>query len=240
MKKLLFLLSALLLLWGCTAEQPPENPYFTELENGNLLSPSGVEYTFLASETDLYYLGELEFAAPVEGEEETSSHMGLTYQTGMFAIENNETLLVRKEPHNEWCSIYRRADLPDFDFSVSNCVRLEYVPGITFPDEDGFHTACGGGMTDPAAIANFVKEVRSQLDLYRAGLYDLCMMPDGVLKNCYICGSIYGFFEEEPNLVIKMEVLSYDDQAYSLWLSNRDYVLPEALLLQLRALQCAS
>lgn len=239
MKKAFCLISTLvLLLCGCT--QPPENPYFTETEDGVLVSPDGVEYTRLADEGALYYLGEPVLVAPVEGEEETATHITHTSPTGMFSIPNNDNVLVRQEPHSEWFSLYRKADLPEFDFSTANCVRLEYVTGFRLSSADGVHASCQGGISDKTVISDFFAAVRSQKDPHSAGLYDLVRTPDGLLENCYFCGTIYGFFEEEPNLVIKMDITSYNDLAHSIWLGQREYVLPEAWLQQFLGLQCTN
>ena len=38
---------------------------------------------------------------------------------------------------------------------------------------------------------------------------------------------IYGFFENEPNLAIRMDITSYNDLAYSVSINDKEYVLPE-------------
>ena len=40
------------------------------------------------------------------------------------------------------------------------------------------------------------------------------LQPDGSFENCYVYAVIYGYFEEEPDLVIRMQVWSYNDLAY--------------------------
>ena len=47
-----------------------------------------------------------------------------------------------------------------------------------------------------------------------------------MLENCYTYAVIYGFFEEEPNLAIRIDVTSYNDLAYSVCIENKEYVLP--------------
>jgi hypothetical protein len=233
MKRMICLLTALLLfLCGCSLN----NSTFTKDEDGNLISPEGVAYSHLANEGVLYYFGELELVGNVQGEMKTSQHLGLMFQTGMFAIKNDEDrdVLIRRKPNSEWCSIYRKASLPALDYSVDNCVRLEFVPGIGDVEKDAEHTSCGEGMTIPSEIAAFLSEVRSQKSPDDAGLYDLVRKPDGGYENCYVCGVIYGFFAEEPNVAIRMTVTSYNDLAYSVSIEEKDYVLPEALLLKLQ------
>lgn len=213
-----------------------ENAAFTKAENGNLISPSGTEYKHLANETVLYYLGDLEFQGSVEGEKKTSLHLGDEYQTGLFSIKNAETdnILIRYYPDSEWCGIYRKTSLPTFDYSVDNCVRLEMVSGIGNIRDDEIHTTCGDGITDKAEITEFLSDVRSQKDPHDAGLYEFVTKPDGMFENCYICAVIYGFFEEEPNLAIRMNVTSYNDLAYSVSIEEKEYVLPNTWLEKLQ------
>lgn len=238
MKKVVCVIIALLmLLCGCThnrqldqipTENSSNNNVFTEVESGNLVSDSGIEYVQLANEGILYYLGNLEFQGSVKGEEETSQHLGYSYQTGLFALKNDETnnILIRRTPNSEWFSIYRKASLPSFDFSVDKCVRLELVLGIGNLVRDAIHTTCGDGIVDTLEIAEFLSDVRSQKDPREAGLYDLVRKPDGMFENCYRYAVIYGFFEDEPNIAIRMDITSYNDLAYSVSIEGKEYVLP--------------
>ena len=233
MKKVLCLIVVtLILLCGCS---PTKEDTFTKNKNGNIVSNSGVEYTHLANEGTLYYLGELDFVGSIQGEKKTSQHLGLSYQTGMFAIKDadNDNILIRHAPDNEWFSIYRKASLPSFDFAVDNCIRFEFVSGIGNVESDAIHTTCDDGIVVASEIAEFLSDVRSQKDPREAGLYDLIKKPDGMLENCYVYGVIYGFFEEESNIVIRMDVTSYNDLAYSVSIEGKDYVLPTEWLQKL-------
>ena len=220
-----------LLLCGCS---PTKEDTFTENKNGNIVSNSGVEYTHLANEGVLYYLGDLDFIGSIQGEE-TSQHLGLSYQTGMFAIKDadNDNILIRRAPNNEWFSIYRKASLPSFDFAVDNCIRFEFVSGIGNTENDVTHTTCDDGIVVASEIAEFLSDVRSQKDPREAGLYDLIKKPDGMLENCYVYGVVYGFFEEEPNLAVRMDITSYNDLAYSISIEGKEYVLPAEWLQKL-------
>ena len=208
------------------SDNSTENMVFTKNENGNLVNSKGVEYEFLAGEGFLNYLGELEFVGSVEGEEKFSQHLGYTYQTGMFAIKEaeNDNLLIRKMPNNEWFSIYRKTSLPKLDYSLENCVRLEFIKETY--DASVSHTTCGDGITDKSEILSFIEEVRAQKSPQEAGLYDLVSQPNGWFESCYVCGAIYAFFGEEPNLVVIMQITSYNDLAYSISLDDHSYVLP--------------
>ena len=76
MKKLICMFAALLIfLCGCSQDKgKADDNTFTVLENGNILSPEGVEYSFLANEGILYYIGDLEFLGSIHGEPEYSKH----------------------------------------------------------------------------------------------------------------------------------------------------------------------
>lgn len=206
-----------------------ENDIFTEKENGNVVTDSGIEYTKIAIEGTLTYLGELEFEGSVKGEAKEGHHLLLTFQTGLFSVKNDETknILIRKFPDSEWYSIYRKSSLPTFDFSIENCDRLELILNKRFPHDNSPHKTCGDGITDKDEISKFLSDIRSQENADEAGLYDLVKKPDLMLENCYMCGEICGFYEEEPNLVFSMKVTSFNDLAYSVSLDGEEYVFPE-------------
>ena len=245
MKRLICLIIALLIFsCGCShTAQPNRSPtdtssneqLFTINENENIVSPSGVEYSLLANEWLLCYLGDLDFLGSIQGEEKTSQHLELTYQTGMFKIKDadNDNILIRYAPNNEWCSIYRKTSLSDFALSVDNCIRLEFIPGIGNEIDDAIHTTCGEGISNQAEISEFLSEIRAQKDPDEAGLYDLVKKPNGMLENCYLYGIVYGFFKEEPNLAVRMEIRSYNNLAYSISIDDKEYVLPTEWLQKL-------
>ena len=220
---LCLIFSLIMLLCACSHES-----LFTNNENNNIVSNSGVEYIYLANEGILYYLGDLEFVGSIHGEKKTSQHLGDSYKTGMFSIKDagNDNILIRHSPDNEWFAIYRKASLPDFDFSIENSSRLEFVSGSGNTKEDVIHTTCGDGITDQSIINAFLSEIRMQQDPREAGLYELIEEPDGMLRNCYFYGVIYGFFDEEPNLAVRMDITSYNDLAYSISIEGKEYVLP--------------
>jgi len=245
MKKALCLIFVIILLCGCSDESSSNQSYadtysgdstFTRNENGKVVSSSGVEYALLANEGTLYYLGDLEFIGGIKGEEKSSEHLGVSYQTGMFAIKgsDNDNILIRYSPNNEWAAIYRKTSLSHFDFSVDNCTRMEFVPGIGDIKKDAIHTSCGDGMTDQLSVSAFLSQIRKQKDPEDAGLYDLVKQPDGMLENCYIYGVLYGFFAEEPNLAVRMEITSYNDLAYSISIEEKEYALPAEWLERLK------
>lgn len=188
----MFLLSFLaILLCGCSDYfRVGEDDVFTINSDGNLVSPSGVEYTYLANETELIYLGESEFMGGGAGEVKSSYHLDSAYQIGVFATTNddNDNLLIRIAPDSEWFSIYRKASLPPFDFSLDNCIRLEFIRGYGFNDEDSVHPTCDGGIVDKAEIEELFKDVKSQQNPEDAGLYELVRNSDGILENCAVCG----------------------------------------------------
>ena len=214
---------------GGTERGAENGACFTVSDTGTLISPDGTEYEFLTNEGFLYYLGDLEFVAPVEGEPEFSFQ---GCQTGMFSIRDDPTehLLIRIRPDSEWYAIYRKASLPDFDFSIDNCSRLEFIPSDEMWGLGEKHGGCGAGITDPEEIAAFLSDLRAQKSARDAGLTRLVTQPNGTLLNCYCIGTVCGFFEEEPNLFVPMEVISYNDLGYSLELDRRERVLPEEWL----------
>ncbi|MBR4700965.1 MAG: hypothetical protein IKP19_04640 [Oscillospiraceae bacterium] len=208
------------------------NPVFTETENGNYLSPWGEEYALLANEGILDCIGTETFVGKVNGEGEGPAWKDAY---GFYALDEDEArnILIRVSS-SEWYGIYRKVSSPPFDFSVDNCVRLELVKNSWLLKNNTEHLTCGDGITDPAEIAAFLADVRSQKSPEEAGLYDLVRKENGFLENCYQYGVIYGFFSEEPNLAVPLTVTSYNDMAYSVSIEQKEYVLPEKWVKRLR------
>ena len=193
-----------------------------------MVSESGNEYIRLSYEgTDtLRYIGVPQFAGPIQGEPETDHILTSIVTLGMRSFKESDSILMRIAPDSEWYSLYRKASLPEYDFSLENCDRIEFAPIPEIPVNHTQHITCGGGITDKDEIKLFISELKSQPTPDEAGLYDLVRQPDGAFENCYLCAFIYGYFENEPNLVQCMWVKSYNDQAYSVMLGNDEYVLP--------------
>ena len=213
-------------------EDIQSNDYmFTYNDTGNLVSKDGVEYSLLGIEASpLHYFGEgeFEFLGRVKGEEETSTHLSSEYKLGLFAIkgvdENN--ILIRYTPNNEWYSIYRKTSLPPIDLTLENCSRLELIPHKDYRTLPNNHIDCNGGITDNTEMSNFFNDIKKQKDPDEAGLYDLVKNPDGMLEKCYVYGYVCAFFDEEPNITIPLEIISFNDQAYSICVEDKYYVLP--------------
>jgi len=243
MKRYLCIMLSVLLLFSlssCVEKKEyytEEDVVFTQLENGNLLSPWGTEYALLAYEWDISCFGDPVFQGGVLGEETRSSHMGLRLQTGLFSVTAQEdpNILIRREPHNEWESIYRKASLPPFDYSVDNCIRLEFVFEEGYLEMDKVHVSCGDGITDKTVIAQFLSDIRLQQSPREAGLYEMIKKPDGTLENCHSYAVVYGFFAEEPNVAVRMDIMTFNDLAYSIEIEGKEYVLPGEWMERLQA-----
>ncbi len=229
MKKKNLVTSVLLLaalavsLCGCV-----DRRVFTKIDEEHYRSPSGTEYAFLANEGILSYFGELEYAGRAEDDPVSIPLFGGVLRKGFFALKeaDDDNILIRKRPRNEWYAIYRKSSLPAFDYSVDNCSRLELIRGSSSTYADVSHRSCGDGITDGEEIAAFLADVRTQKNPEQAGLHDLVRKPDGKLENCYTAWIICGFFEEEPNVFLPMPVTSYNDLAYSVRIRDIEYVLP--------------
>ncbi len=250
MKRIVCLLTALVvLLCGCT--QMPTNDNTTDTtkvavqttlpetqnnkpehtfiknENGNIVSDTGVEYVHLANGTELYHFGTLEFQGHVAGEIEEFTHLVMEIKTGMYSIVGSETddILIRYFPNNEWFSIYRKASLPTFDYSLDGCDGFKYFSYSDYRTEE--IKATSFDLSSPNEISDFLTTVRSQNNPKDAGLYELVTQPNGLFENCYTCGYVIGYFNEESNVYVPLPITSYNDLAYSIALIDEEYVLPE-------------
>ena len=212
-------------------------PQFIRLANGNIAAPDGTEYAHLANEGIVATFGAHDFLGRVKGDAFFLRHLRGMWRAGMYSCEDDpdRTILMRYIPHNEWAAYYRKASLPEIDLSPDNCIRFELIgykeihdSGYYTPDVE--HMSCNNGLTGKDEIQTFLADVRSQKSPDEAGLYELVRQPSGILENCYKYGVVYGFFENEVNLAIPLDVTSYNDEAYSICLGEQEFVLPEKWL----------
>jgi len=229
------LLALLFTFCACFAkDNPPSQP-----ARNDTITFRGEEYVYLTNESILYPLGELVFEGSESQDPDDDYYWEIQSGIYSFKCDDDYSVLIRRVPDNEWGLIYRKASLPPFDFSLDNCSRLELVPNCYYLTENAVHITCGEGMTDRAQIAEFLSDVRSQKHPKEAGLYDLVPKDESGIGWVPLSPAVYGFFEEEPNLVLIMYVSSYDNQAYSIQayssrMKRREYVLPEEWMELLR------
>ncbi|MBR2901623.1 MAG: hypothetical protein IKC38_00195, partial [Clostridia bacterium] len=123
---------------------------------------------------------------------------------------------------NEFAAIYIKSDLLKTEVTLDNCIRFEFVKGSLFNNEN--KTISKKGITE---CDRFLNEIKNGQKAEDAGLYDLVKQPDGMLKNCYVYGYVCGIVQEDVNIVIPLEVMSFDDKAYSITIDDIEYVLPQ-------------
>ncbi|MBQ4284815.1 MAG: hypothetical protein IJB96_12920 [Lachnospira sp.] len=196
------------------------NVEFTENENKTIATNSGTEYTYVGNEGNVWCFGEWEFVGHVVGEKKTFSHLADKIKTGMYSVDGGKDVLVRYLSDNEYASIYVKSDLLKTEVKLENCIRYEFVKG-TLSNDSGILNSKKGIFE----CEKFLNEIKNGQKAEDAGLSDLVKQPDGMLKNCYVYGYVYGIVQENLNLVIPLEVISYDDKAYSIKIDGKEYVL---------------
>ncbi len=198
------------------------NVEFTETENKTIVSTDGTEYTFIGNEGRVWCFGEWKFIGHVKGEDKTFVHLTNKIKTGMYSVNDSQDVLVRYFPDNEFAAIYVKSDLLKTEATVDNCIRFVFVKGSLFNNDE---TAISkNGIAECEQFLNDTKNGQTAED---AGLYDLVRQPDGMLKNCYVYGYVCGVLQENVNLVIPLEVMSFDDKAYSIKIDEIEYVLKQ-------------
>ena len=195
---------------------------FTETENKTIVANDGTEYTFVGNEGVVWCFGEKEFIGHVAGEKNFFAHLTMIIKTGMYSVNGSQDVLVRYLPDNEFYSIYVKSDLLKTEISLDNCIRFEFVKGS--PSNNTDYSPSQKAITD---CEQFLTKIRSGKTAKDAGLYELVKQPDGTLENCYVYGYLCGVVQEGINLVIPLQVMSFDDKAYSIMLDDVEYVLPE-------------
>ena len=196
---------------------------FTETENKTVVSTDGTQYTFVGYEGRFWCFGEREFIGHVKGEKKAFVHLSLVIKTGMYNVNASNDVLIRYFPDNEFAAIYVKSELLQTDVVLDNCIRFEFVKGSLYKQT----TISNTGITE---CEQFLNEIKNGQTSKEAGLYDLVRQPNGILKNCYVYGYVCGVVQEDLNIVIPLEVMSFDDKAYSIKIDNTEYVLPQEWL----------
>lgn len=198
-----------------------DDAVFTEAENRTIIAGDGTEYTFVGFEGRVSCFGKWDFIGHVTGEEKSFVHLTSEIKTGMYAVNGKQDVLVRYFPHNEFFAIYVKSDLLRTEIALENCIRFEFVKGSLFnKDETALPQK---GITE---CKQFLLEIKSGQTAAEAGLYELIRQPDGMLKNCYVYGYVCGVIQDDINVVIPLEVVSFGDKAYSIKIDDIEYVLP--------------
>lgn len=198
---------------------------FTETENGTIVSTDGAEYTYLGDEGSVWCIGEWEFIGHVKGEKKTFGHLTYTIKTGMYSVSGSQDVLVRYFPDNEFAGIYVKSALLKTEIALENCIRFKFAKGSFLNDERT--TISNKGITE---CEQFLNEIKSGQSAEEAGLYDLVKQPNGMYKNCYVYGYVCGVLQEDLNLVMPLQVMSFDDKAYSIKIDGAEYVLTQEWL----------
>ncbi|MBQ8742695.1 MAG: hypothetical protein IJZ03_04945 [Clostridia bacterium] len=202
-----------------------DNVEFTETENKTIVSADGTEYTFVGNEGRVWCFGEQEFIGHVKGEKKTFVHLTNKIKTGMYSVGGKQDVLIRYFPDNEFAAIYVKSGLLKTEVALDNCIRFDFVKGLLFNNDKTIISKTG--ITE---CEDFLNEIKSGQKAKDAGLYDLVKQPDGKLKNCYVYGYVCGVIQEDVNIVILLEVMSFNDKAYSINIDNTEYVLPQEWL----------
>ena len=220
MRKLSIIFICLVIIFSFTACS--NNVEFTEIENKIIVATDGTEYTFVGNEGKVWCFGEREFIGRVKGEKKTFVHLTNKIKTGMYSVNGSKDVLVRYFPDNEFAAMYVKSELMKTQVALDNCIRFEFVKGTLLNNEE--ITISQKGITE---CEEFLNEIKSGQNAKDAGLYDLVKQPDGMLKNCYVYGYVCGVIQEDINIVVPLEVMSFDDKAYSIVIDNIEYVLPQ-------------
>lgn len=195
---------------------------FTQTVNNTIVANDGTEYTFVGIEYQVHCFGEWDFIGHVKGEKKTFGHLTEEIKTGMYSVNGNQDILGRFFPDNEFPAVYVKKGLLKTEVSLDNCIRFEFIKISLF--DDAKTTISKKGITE---CKQFLSEIKSGQKAEEAGLYNLVKQPDGRLKNCYVYGYVCGIVQEDVNIVIPLEVMSFDDKAYSITIDNTQYVLPK-------------
>ena len=220
MKKIFFIFICLVVVFSfsaCTNEVG-----FTETEDKTIVTTDGTEYTFVGYESRVWCFGEWEFIGHIKGEKKNFIHLTNKIKTGMYSVNGSQDVLVRYFPDNEFAAMYVKSELLKTEVTLDNCIRFEFVKDLLFSGNET--TISKNRITE---CEEFLNEIKSGQTAKDAGLYDLVKQPNGMLENCYVYGYVCGVIQEDLNIVIPLQVMSFDDKAYSIIIDDTEYVLTQ-------------
>ena len=220
MKKVVVIFICLVAIFSFSA--CTNNVEFTETENNTIVTTDGTEYTFVGYEGRVWSFGEWEFIGRVKGEKKTFVHLTNIVKTGMYSVNGSQDVLARYFPDNEFAAIYVKSELLKTEVTLDNCIRFDFVKGLLFNSDETLIS-----KNRIIECEDFLNEIKSGQKAKDAGLYDLVRQPDGRLKNCYVYGYVCGVIQDDLNIVIPLEVMSFDDKAYSIIIDDIEYVLTQ-------------
>ena len=199
------------------------NVEFTETENNTIVATDGTEYTFVDYAGRVWCFGEWEFIGHVKGEKKTFIHFSDMFKTGMYSVNGSQDVLARHFPDSEFAAMYVKSELLKTEVTLDNCIRFNFAKGSLFNNDETIISK--NGITE---CEDFLNEIKSGQKAKDAGLYDLVKQPDGTtLKNCYVYGYACGVIQDDVNIVIPLQVISFDDKAYSITIDDIEYVLTQ-------------
>ncbi len=212
------------------AEGTPISPLFRETAEGTVVAPDGTEYIRVGTENEFRILGQSEHLGYIEGEVKSFTHLFSQIQTGMYGVDGDTATLLRYFPDCEFASCYVRSDCLKTQVSLDNCIQFTLGKFDAQPAEI---TDSQKGIMGNEECSAFLREISGGQTAQDAGLYELVRQPDGFLKNCYVYGYAYGIVQKTLNLVMPLEIISFDDKAYAITIDGTQYVLPESWLTRL-------
>lgn len=198
------------------------NVEFTETENNTIVTTDGTEYTFVGYEGRVWCFGEREFIGHVKGEKKIFIHLSNMIKTGMYSVNGSQDVLARYFSDNEFAAIYVKSELLKTEVTLDNCIRFDFAKGPLFNVDETIISKTG--ITE---CKDFLNEIKNGQKAKDAGLYDLVKQPDGTLKNCYVYGYACGVIQDDVNIVIPLQVMSFNDKAYSITIGDTEYVLTQ-------------
>ena len=220
MKKIFVIFICLIVIFSFSA--CTDKVKFTETEDKTIVTIDGTEYTFVGNEGRVWCFGEWEFIGHVKGEKKTFIHLSDMVKTGMYSVNGSQDVLARYFPDNEFAAMYVKSELLKTEVTLDNCIRFNFAKGPLFNGNETIISKTG--ITE---CEDFLNEIKSGQKAKDAGVYDLVKQPDGTLKNCYVYGYACGVIQDDVNIVIPLQVMSFDDKAYSITIDDIEYVLTQ-------------
>jgi hypothetical protein len=198
--------------------------------NGNIISPDGTIYTFLANEGKYAVFGEKTFISHIRWQPRKLRHLGGNINTGVYSINHdpNLTVLYRIKFYSEWSELYIKRELSSNKYEMENISSIKFVgSGSTFP---GYYRAnpkylVDTGLNNNETIIFF--EYLNNNEIFDYEIRNNHRNPFNIMdRNNGFIGFLYGFFDDIPNIAIDGTIwLNNADGLYYLVMDRRMFLL---------------
>jgi len=208
---------------------------YRQLINGNIISPNGIKYTFLAYEGKYVIFGERTFISYIRWQPKRLRHMG-EIKTGVYSI-NNElelTVIYRIKFNSEFYELFIKNELANNNYSFENSNKIKFIDASSsFTDIKILEL--DSVISNENEIKLFMEHIKNN-EIYTDNEWlNFRRNPFNVMDGRKgLIAYIFGFFNDIPNIAFPGSIWLSDDGLYYLVMDRKLYNINVEWLEKLR------